>query len=121
MLMTMTTTETLDYLSFVVAITVNVLVAFWVFPMWHRRRLRFFPILGFAALLGIFTTVGDWAWSRHPMSKEEADSIWCALGILDIIDLTLYAVGIGLMVRYFRATQTSPVYSQNPPSNEESA
>lgn len=110
----MTFAESLAYLAFLVQVGANVAVAFYVFPMWRQRRLRFFPILGFSALIAIFTTVTNWTWARQPMSQEDYYGLWCAVQILSIGDLVLYAFGVVLMVRHFQTTPTAIPPSSTP-------
>ncbi len=109
----MTFSESLAYLAFLVQVAANVAVAFVVFPMWRQRRLHFFLILGFSALLGVFTTVVNWIWGERPMLEADYYRFWCAMQILSIVDLACYAVGIALMVRRFRSR---PAVSSTPPS-----
>ena len=111
----MTFAESLDYLAFLVQVAANVAVAFYVFPMWRQRRLRFFPILGFSALIGIFTTVTNWTWARQPMSQADYYWFWCAVQVLGIADLVLYAVGVVLMVRHFQSASTAVPPTSTPP------
>lgn len=111
----MTLAESLDYFSFVVQVGTNVAVAFYVLPMWRQRRLRFFAILGFSALLGVFTSVTSHTLARNPMSEHDYYWFWCASTFLGIVDLILYAVGILLMVHHFQ----SAAASTPPPSQDQ--
>ncbi len=110
----MTLAESLASLEFLVQVTTNVSVAFYVFPMWRQRRLRFFLILGFSALLGIFTTVASWTVGRNPMSEQDYYWFWCATTLLGAVDLILYGLGIILMVRYFQSTPPAATPSLTP-------
>ena len=110
----MTLAESLDYLAFLVQVAANVAVAFYVFPMWRQHRLRFFAIFGFSALLGIFTAVTSWTWARQPMAQADYYWFWCALQVLYIADLILYATGVVLMVRHFQSASTAVPPSSTP-------
>jgi predicted ABC-type exoprotein transport system permease subunit len=110
----MTLVESIDYLSFLVQIAANVAVAFHVFPMWRQRRLRFFAIFGVSSLLGIFTAVTNWTWARQPMAEADYYWLWCAVQVLGIADLILYALGVVLMVRYFQSGSTAAPSSSTP-------
>jgi predicted ABC-type exoprotein transport system permease subunit len=120
----MTFAESLVYFAFVVQVASNVAVAFYVFPMWRERSLRFFPILGCSAILGAFTTVANWTWSRQPMSQADYYWFWCGVQVLGIVDLVLYSVGVVLMVRHFQSGRigfdTDPIQdSESAPATKE--
>lgn len=103
----MTFAESLAYLAFLVQVAANVAVVFYVLPIWRQRRLRFFPILGFSAIIGILTTITNWTCARQPMSQADYYWFWCVVQILSIADLVLYAVGVVFMVRHFQSASTA--------------
>ena len=113
----MTLPQTLDYLAFVVQLATNVAVASYVFPMWRRRRLGFFGVLGFSALLGVFTAVASRMLGYSAISQQEYYLLWSSTTFLYIVDLILYAIGIRLMVRHFRSGPASTSSSTRVDSN----
>jgi hypothetical protein len=108
----MTWTEILLYLGFFVQVTANLAVAFYVFSARRQRRLYFFPLLGFSALLGLLPAVLDLTFKR-PMSQNDYYWFWITQKTLSIADLMFYAVGIILMARHFRAA-SRPAASAQP-------
>ncbi len=98
----MTFAESLAYCSFLAQVTANVLVAVYVFPLWRKRRLRFFALFGLSALIGAFIAVANWTFGRQPMSEQDRYWFWCATHILSIADYALITAAFVLMVRHFQ-------------------
>lgn len=112
----MSPTESITYLGFVVQVAANVAVAFYVLTLWRQHRLRFLLVFGVSALLGIFTGVADQLLVKTPMADDVYVRLWCAIGLLRIIDLVLYAGSVVLMVRHLQSNFNSRDASAAPPA-----
>jgi predicted ABC-type exoprotein transport system permease subunit len=111
----MTLAEFLTPLSFIIQVATNVIVVAFVMPMFRKHRLRFFALIGFSAMLGIFVSVMFWKLDQRSVAEEEYIQLWCALTVLGSLDLIIYAVGIVQMVRFFQNKLTpNPVTIQSP-------
>lgn len=119
--------EILNDASYLVQIAGNVAVAYYVFPMWRKLRLRFLLVFGLAALLNVFVNFIALVLLRQPPDIH-FEWCWQATRFLWIVDLILFPIAILMMVRHFntptkqddstppRSESVPPLPPSTPPS-----
>ena len=112
----MTFVESLDYLTFLAYVVVEVVVLFNVFPLWRRLRHPFLALLCIGAALGLYATATDYTLGLNPISQRQYYWYWVTRQFVGIAAMGFYGAGIFFMVRYLVGIipDTTPSTSLSP-------
>lgn len=92
--------EIIEFLSRVVALAANVIVAGVCFGQFQEIHLRPLLILAISATLGAFTLFAELLLLRNLVDESGYTFVWTGVVVLGIVDLILYAWGVTQLVKW---------------------
>jgi hydrogenase-4 membrane subunit HyfE len=91
--------ETLEFVSQVITLSANVLVAGVCFERYQVNRSRALLLLAISGSLAVFSIFTDLLLLRKSPDESAYAFIWTGIVILNSIDIILYAMGVTLLVK----------------------
>lgn len=91
--------ETLDFVSRIVTLAANVIVAGVCFERFNVLRSRALLLLAISASLAVFSIFSELLLRRNPSDDSVYAFIWTGIIVLHIVDIILYAIGVTLLVK----------------------
>ena len=93
--------ETLDFVSRIVTLAANVIVAGVCFERFKVLRTRALLLLAVSASLAVFSIFSELLLQRNTSGDSAYAVIWTGIIVLHITDIILYAFGVTLLVKSF--------------------
>ena len=97
--MEMSRYEVMQYLSYVVMLAANVIVAGVCFERFRALRSRPLLLLAIAAVIAVLLTFLDVALEKSLSDKDVYVVVWTTLTVLKTVDVIMYAIGVVLLVK----------------------